>query len=354
MARQAASIWRDPNRRVRFPLAIVVLLAMVWVVAASVLAGDQPSAEPAKEAAATQPATTQPATTRPVVATVTVFCTGDIHEHTDGLARIAARVKAAKKDDPNVLFFDAGDMMGGYGAEALAVTRGEAMYRLMIASGYDACVFGNHCHGAGKKRIIELLRKYPKFPLLAANIDWRKEEEDHSKLIPPYKIFQLKGVKVAVIGASSHDTRYARGNRFAVYYEVQAVHMLVPEMRKQADIVVAITHQYEEHDYALANSPNAPDLIVGGHSHGATATLWGRAKNSYLLKAGKYTRYLGMVQLKWDGEKIVEKTGKVVRVEKDWPEDEEVKAIRDSYFEEYRKKQEQEAAEKKAAAGAAK
>jgi 2',3'-cyclic-nucleotide 2'-phosphodiesterase (5'-nucleotidase family) len=328
----------------RLPLAFVILLALVWVVAASVLASDQPSAGAAKEAAATQPATT-----RPVVATVTVFCTGDIHEHTAGLARIAGYVKAAKAKDSNVLLFDAGDMMGGFGEEALAVTKGEAMYRLMIAAGYDACVFGNHCHGAGKGRIIELLRKYPKFPLLAANIDWRKEPEDLSKLLPPYKIFQLKGVKVAVIGASSDDLRYARGNRFAVYYQVQAVHMLVPELRKRADIVVAITHEYEEQDYALANSPNAPDLIVGGHSHGATATLWGRAKNSYLLKAGKYTRYLGMVQLKWDGEKIVEKTGKVVRVEDDWPEDAEVKAIRAPYFEEYRKKQEQSAAEKKAA-----
>jgi len=315
--------------RARFASAAAVLAALLLILLPLGCALSVPTDAPAENPAAAPP---KPAPPAQGVVTITVFNTGDIHEHTAGLARIAARVKAARKKDPNVLFFDAGDAIGGYGEEPLAVTKGEAMFRLMIAAGYDACVFGNHCHGLGKIRFGELGRKYPKFPLLIANVQWRQDEKELAKRFPPYKIFRLKGVTVAVIGACSHDVRYARRHRFAVYYEPQAVHRLVPILRKKADIVIAITHQYEKHDYITASGPNAPDLIVGGHSHGAAATPYGREKKSYLLKAGKYTRYLGTVTLKWDGKKIIERTGNVVRVGKDWPEDAGVKAIRDEYF----------------------
>jgi len=323
-----------------------VVLALICALVAFLPAADQAPPKPA-DTAATRPAGAE---TQPGVVTVTIFATGDIHEHTQGLARAAGYVKAAKAKDPNVLFFDAGDTVHQYGEGPLRATDGEGMWRLMKAAGYDAFIFGNHDHGMGRTRIIELKRKLPDLPLLAANIDWSKENENLSKLIPPYKIFQLKGVKVAVIGASSDEVRYTRKNRFNVYYAPQAVVNLVPQLRKQADIVIAITHEYEEQDYALANSSNAPDLIVGGHSHGATATPYGREKKSFLLKAGRYARYLGMAQIKWDGKQIVERTGEVSRVVDDWPEDPEVKALRDSYFEAYRKAQAEKAAAEKATA----
>jgi 2',3'-cyclic-nucleotide 2'-phosphodiesterase (5'-nucleotidase family) len=298
----------------RFPRGLRGLLILVWIFACPALR-------------AQGPAKTADAPAKPV--TVTVFCTGDIHEHTLGLARIAGYVKAAKQKDPNVLFLDAGDAIGGYGESELAVTRGEAMVRLMVAAGYDGCIFGNHCHGTGKNRLAELYLKYPKFPILAANIKWTDAEKDLARRIPPYKVFPLQGLKVAVIGTPSDDNRYARGPRFAVTSQVAAVIRMVPQVRKQADIVVALTHEYEDADFAIAKSADPPDLIVGGHSHGATAQEFGK---SFLLKAGKYTRMLSMAKITWDGRKIIARKGEVMRVKDEWPEDAEVKALRDEYF----------------------
>jgi len=299
-------------------LVSVSLLAAILAVPAA--------ADEAKQAATTQPAT------RPVVATVTIFNTGDIHEHTTNLARVAAHVKAAKAKDPNVLLLDAGDMVGGYGEKAMGITRGAAMFALLTAMGYDACILGNWEYTLGKDRILELCREYPKFPLIMSNVKWEEDEKDLPKLIPAYKIFQLKGVKVAVIGTGSHDMRYARRRRFAIYQQAAMIHHLMPTLRKEADIVVAVTHQYEGEDYATASGPNAPDLIVGGHSHGAYAHPYGREKKCYIIKPGAYARRLGVVRIEWDGKKIVSCEGSLLNITKDWPEDEEVKALREKFI----------------------
>jgi 2',3'-cyclic-nucleotide 2'-phosphodiesterase (5'-nucleotidase family) len=348
---------------------LLVAFVATWLVLACALVGSsnearQEPVEAQTERPETQPASgpapqSQPATgpapqTQPAKeeVTVTVFATGDLHEHTSYFARIAGYVKAAKEDDPNVLLMDAGDMCGGYGEQAMGVTRGEAMFALISAMGYDACILGNWDYGMGKDRILELCGKFPKFPLLMANVQWGEEDEESAKLIPPYRIFELEGVKVAVVGTGSHDMRYARRKRFAIYYEVDAVHIFVPELRKQADIVIAVTHQYEKHDYKAASGPNAPDLIVGGHSHGAYTHAYGREKKSFIVKSGPYGRRLGVVKITWDGEKITGIEGELLRIGDDWPVDEEVKSIREKYMKAWEESKAAKAAEKKKAAAA--
>lgn len=275
----------------------------------------------------------------PPPVTLTVYNTGDIHEHTANLARASQYVKTARELDPNVLFLDAGDLCGGNGEKEMAETHGEGMWSLMAAAGYDAGVLGNHDYNKGINRLEELCRKYPKFPLLWANVQWTDEMKQRGlpKLFPPYKIIKLQGLTVAVIGVGSHDLRYSKLPAKLVYFAPPAVKKLVPVLRKQADVVVAITHQYEKHDYwGVASYGNHPDLIVGGHSHGATATPYGYGpspKPSFLLKAGPYIKALGAVRFTWDGKRIIQRVGDVLRVEGSWPEDPAVKALRDAVFE---------------------
>jgi len=283
------------------------------------------------------PATTQPAATRPATGpakkavTVTIYATGDLHEHTNWLPYIAGYVKAAKARDPNTLLVDAGDLVN-HGEQAMKITRGEGMVSLMAASGYDACVLGNHDFSRGKNRLLELCRKYPAFPLLMANVKWEPAEAEWAKRIAPFRIFKLQGVTVAVVGTASHDLRYATRDRFAVYYQVAAVHRYVPYLRKHSDIVVALTHQYEKYDWRTACGPNAPDLILGGHSHGAYFRPYGQEKKSYILKPGPYGRKLGRVRIKWDGKKIVSRQGELLDVKKDWPTDKKTAELRQKYI----------------------
>ncbi|HUS47175.1 MAG TPA: metallophosphoesterase [Phycisphaerae bacterium] len=292
---------------------------------------------PIQAAPAGAQAATKPAGSQAALVTLTVYSTGDIHEHTANLARLAAYVKAAKEQDPNVLLIDAGDLCGGNGEREMAVTNGEGMWALMAAAEYDGGVLGNHDYNKGVARIAELCRKHPKFPLLMANADWTDDQKKRGlpELLPPYKIVKLQGLTVGIIGVGSHDMRYANLERFPVYFAPQAVKRLVPVLRKQVDIVIAVTHQYEDDDYwKTASGENSPDLIVGGHSHGAYAMPYGygAVKPSFIVKAGPYIKGFGVVQFKWDGQKIVEKIGDVIHLDASWPEDPTVKALREKFF----------------------
>ncbi len=48
---------------------------------------------------------------------------------------------------------------------------------------------------------------------------------------------------------------------------IAAALKLVPELRKQADLVVAVTHIGVDEDIKMAATVPGIDLIVGGHSH---------------------------------------------------------------------------------------
>ena len=64
-------------------------------------------------------------------ATITILNTGDIHETSYNLPRIARYVKQLRAENPNVLFLDAGDR-SNKGELELMVTRGKAIGRMMV------------------------------------------------------------------------------------------------------------------------------------------------------------------------------------------------------------------------------
>ena len=109
----------------------------------------------------------------------------------------------------------------------------------MSACQYDAGVLGNHDFAFGAKRLVELIDKYD-FPLLTANCQWPKEMT--SKNITPYKIFELDGVKVAVIGTAAEKTNHRYDDLVKITKVDEAIAQLVPELRKKADIIILITH----------------------------------------------------------------------------------------------------------------
>jgi len=266
------------------------------------------------------------------VVTVTLFNTGDLHEHSGNLARIAGFIKQRKKEDPNVLFVDAGDFLddGTTGEAQLKATRGDGTVALMAAAGYDACILGNHDYKFGKDRILELCHNHPKFPLVVCNMRWSKQDQQKAT-IPRYKIFQLKGVKVAVVGSGSRYMNHAHGPRFPFFHEREGYREVLPEVRKKADIIIFISHRWEGSDKNLLNAwrGDSPDVLVGGHSH--KRLVW-RIGKTLLIKAGCFGRWVGATTIKWDGEKIISCTGRILPVSKQWPEDPDVKALRAKYF----------------------
>ncbi len=180
--------------------------------------------------------------------------------------------KEAKGDI--VLLLSGGDI--NTGVPESDIQDAEPDFKGMEAIGYDAMAIGNH-EFDNPLKVLRGQQQLVNFPFLAANI---YDKASGKRLFKPYKIFNKKGLTIAVIGLTTNDTIKIGNPEFLAGMEfrspIEEAKALVPELRKKADLVIAVTHmghyQNGEHtvnapgDVALARAVDGIDLVVGGHS----------------------------------------------------------------------------------------
>jgi len=242
-----------------------------------------------------------------------------------GLARIASEVKKVRAENPNTILLDAGD--AAVGTAFTTETKGEAVFKVMNASGYDAMVFGNHEFDLGKDQA----RKYmslARFPILACNI----RDEQGKAFAAEYKIFNLAGMRLAVIGIANPKT-----TNLVDQSGIDGLKFLAPEseLRRvqaqiagQADVIVLLSHQGIGEDIGLAYRISGIPLIVGGHSEVKIKGLK-VANKVNIAQAGDNGYYLGRVDFFWDSsnKKAYSFKGHLINITRDIPEDGAVKQV---------------------------
>ncbi len=229
---------------------------------------------------------------------VTILETSDLHGHLlpwdyqrarpadDGLARVASRVAAIRKETPNVLLLDAGDTIQGTPIEFLHAkdpSKGpDPMAEAMSALKYDAMTVGNHEFNFG----LAVLRKAQResaFPWLSANT----RNADGSAAFPEYIVKTVAGIRIGVLGLTTPNIPNwePEKNRAGLRWEdpVQTAARLVPVLRgkEKCDFVVALIHSGPEVDLktgepdgtddenrvaAVSKVPGI-DLLLTGHTH---------------------------------------------------------------------------------------
>ncbi|MBX9347365.1 bifunctional UDP-sugar hydrolase/5'-nucleotidase UshA [Chromobacterium vaccinii] len=214
---------------------------------------------------------------------ITILHTNDHHgrfwPNSDGEYGLAAqktvvdKVRAeVKAEGGYMLLLSGGDINTGVPESDLQ--NAEPDFRGMDRIGYDAMAVGNHEFDKPVPVLMQQ-RKWINFPMLSANI-----YQDGKRMFDPYAMFNLGGVKVAVMGLTTDDTAkmvnpaQIKGIEFKSPIAEAAT--LVPELRQQADIVIAATHMghYADGnhgvnapgDVEMARAVKGLDLIVGGHS----------------------------------------------------------------------------------------
>ncbi|MSQ36960.1 MAG: bifunctional metallophosphatase/5'-nucleotidase [Chloroflexi bacterium] len=306
-----------PGSPVRALLAAALLLGACGPDAVVPGAGGTPfaAAAPAVGSVATRPAL--------AADEIQILHTNDLHGHLEaetvrggngsfqqggmaGLAGLAAAYRA--RGPERTLLIDAGDAWEG--TFASAVSKGEAMAGVMALMRYDAMAIGNHEFDYGQENLAKRAGASP-FPYLAANL------ADAQGAVPsyarPYIVKDLGIVKVAVLGLTYPHVNTKASNVVGLRFTsaIEAARRWVPELRKQADIVVALTHlgidqryAWDESDVMLATAVPGIDVIVGGHSHTAlrTARLVG---TTTIVQAGTAALNLGRLDLRIAARKIV-------------------------------------------------
>ena len=181
-----------------------------------------------------------------------------------GAARRATLVKQIRREPGRqVMLIDAGDWMDG--TPFSTEYNGDADIAVMNAIGYDLATLGNHEFSNLLPQVRKMIAD-SKFPILCANALLK---ETGQPLTTPYTIREVAGAKIAFFGLLTESTRTYPGarNDLTIADAIATARRLVPELRRQADFVVAITHIGVEKDRQLATAVDGIDVIVGAHSH---------------------------------------------------------------------------------------
>ncbi|WP_020409744.1 bifunctional UDP-sugar hydrolase/5'-nucleotidase UshA [Hahella ganghwensis] len=232
-----------------------------------------------------------------------------------------------EEEGGQVLLLSGGDINTGVPESDLQDA--EPDFKGMRHLGYDAMAVGNH-EFDNPLDIIRQQQEWAGFPFLAANI---YDSNTGERLFEPYKVFDLDGLKVAVIGLITEDTKKLGNPEFMgdIEFSLPSVEaaVLVPELKKKSDIVIAATHMghYDNAAYgvnapgdvSLARRVSGIDIIVGGHSQDPVCMSAENLSNmayqagdpclpdsqngTLIMQAHEWGKYVGRADLEYqDGE----------------------------------------------------
>lgn len=218
-----------------------------------------------------------------------------------GLVALAQQVEKVRAKAPGrTLLVDAGDAWQG--TYISNENKGQAVTQIMSLLKYDAQGVGNHDFDWGQD-VLKQRTQEATFPFLCANC--AEQNGAVPSYLKPYVVKDLGIVKVALIGlihpgsaSKIKDTSIA-GLHFLA--PAESVRKYLPEMKQQADLLIAVTHiglepLEPEGDRALAAAVPELDVIVGGHSHTALRAATSVGK-TIIVQAGSFAANLGDLEL---------------------------------------------------------
>jgi len=217
-----------------------------------------------------------------------------ITQQTGGAAALSGLLKSMRQKNMRTLTLDAGDQFTGQPISSL--TKGASQIKLLNNLKVDAFVPGNHEFDYGWKSLIEVTEK-AKFDILLANVI---RIEDNKTLYKPHKVFEIDGLKVAIIGLIYQEFTHSVIRQSVIGLEatdpIIAARQFVENYKNKVDLLIALSHSGWAQDSILANRVPELDMIIGGHSH--TVLQKPRIVNTVMIThAGSNGMYLGHMNL---------------------------------------------------------
>jgi 2',3'-cyclic-nucleotide 2'-phosphodiesterase (5'-nucleotidase family) len=216
-----------------------------------------------------------------------------------GYARLSTMVREERAAGAaaRVILVHAGDELSR-GDELTRATLGAANFAVLNFLKFDLWVPGNGDYYDGAENLLARVRQ-AQFPTLAANVKVAATGEQVGR---PHVIEQAGPVRLAFLGlcfVSPKDPESFR--QFACEDGVAAAARMVPELRRQADAVIVVSHMGLRTDERLARTVPGIDVIVGAHSHSELPTgirVKDPQGNEVLIcQAGAQLEYLGKLSL---------------------------------------------------------
>ena len=259
---------------------------------------------------------------------ITILHTNDVHSHIDpfgpedgrnanqgGVARRASLIESIRRENPNTLLLDAGDIFQG--TPYFNYYGGELEFKLMSMLKYDAATIGNHDYDNGIDGLYAQL-PHAKFDFISANYDFKNTVLDTH--VKPYKIYNKNGIKIGVFGLGIELQGLVDKNLYkeTVYLDPLEIAQDMSRILKEeqhCDLVICLSqlgYYYKNYtekasDINLAKATKNIDLIIGGHTHTflkkPTIEKNIEGKNVLINQVGCYGLKLGRVDFYFDSDK---------------------------------------------------
>lgn len=197
-----------------------------------------------------------------------------------GYAKVKTIVDQYRADSKakghEVMALNAGDFLEGH--PFYFVDSGQRSLEAIHQFEFDGSVLGNHDWLMNATGLDDLAQRFmaawkTPFEFLGANFIINPETYTHiGQSLKPYKTVVKDGIRFAVLGLTTPSLFYKwaahDGKEGAdISNPYKKAREWIPELRKNHDFVIALTHLGEDIDKKLIEKTDGIDLVVGGHSH---------------------------------------------------------------------------------------
>ena len=258
---------------------------------------------------------------------ITILHTNDTHSQIDplpandanagkgGVARRATLVKRVRKENPNTLLVDAGDVLQG--TPYFNFYKGEVEYKAMSAIGYDVGTLGNHEFDNGVEALAKALT-FANFDIVSANYDVKGTVLEQR--VKRYVVKTLAGIRIGLFGLGVSPVALITPDNFkgVTYIDpVVAARDVVKKLREEerCALVVCMSHlgynaDAKSGDSFVASQVDGIDFIASGHTHTfmkepVTQTQPCGAKTT-IFQVGKSGIYVGRVDFTFRDGKLAD------------------------------------------------
>ncbi|HEY4426211.1 MAG TPA: metallophosphatase [Pyrinomonadaceae bacterium] len=256
---------------------------------------------------------------------ITILHTNDTHSQIDplpandanagkgGVARRATVVKRVRKENPNTLLVDAGDVLQG--TPYFNFYKGEVEYKAMSAIGYDVGTLGNHEFDNGVEALAKALT-FANFDIVSANYDVKGTVLEQR--VKRYVVKTLAGIRVGLFGLGVSPVALITPDNFkgVTYIDPVVVARDVVKILRDEErcaLVVCMSHlgynaDAKSGDSFVASQVDGIDFIASGHTHTfmkepVTQTQPCGAKTT-IFQVGKSGIYVGRVDFTFHNGKL--------------------------------------------------
>jgi len=228
------------------------------------------------------------------VVDIRVVSTTDVHgyvfdkdiltgnERRGSLAKVATFLKEERKNNRNLIYLDAGDILQG-SVEAYQDVTAQYYRTSLLAEAYNllgcnAMAFGNHDLAAGTQ-CFERFIIDADFPVLGGNICF----DNYGDYIAPYTIIKKGRVTIGVVGLTTPSVKYSlpwdNYGELTARDPIETARFYVDKLRDKVDVLIGLFHSgysggrvydetvYDQFTKKLVNEVSGFDLIVFGHDH---------------------------------------------------------------------------------------